>query len=175
MCNGRGDHGCFTHRSHVVNPQNLGAPENGRRDRAGCTVNALLHRLVDDAANKGFAGDTDQERMAKLGQHIQFREQLKIMLFELTKTDAWVKHDLLRLDAQSDGSRRTLAKKIRHLSGDIYVRWIPLHGLGNPLHMHQDRPDPSFRNQGRHARILPKCAHVVHDDRASLDGLTRDA
>ena len=64
--------------------------KDGYCHRAGGAVPPFLHRLLSQVPDKLFTGDPCQNRITELREGVKLSEQLKIMLLELTKTEAGV-------------------------------------------------------------------------------------
>lgn len=72
----------------------MGAFEHRHRDRSSRPIPALLYRLMREVPDELLPRQTGKHRISEAGQTIELRQELKIMLFELTKTETRVKDDL---------------------------------------------------------------------------------
>ncbi len=157
-----------------MHTKEMGTFEHGDRHRTGGPVSPFMNRLMSQVPDELFAGQSGKHRVSKLGQHIEFSEQFKVMLLELTKTEPWVKNDLLRPDAVIERNLDSFAEEQRHFIDDVLIPRRLLHGLRRPLHVHEDHGGAGFRHEGSHERIASQRADVIDDGRTGLNGSTGD-
>jgi hypothetical protein len=81
----------------------------------------------------------------------------------LTEANPRIDNNLFLGNSRLVSTANALRQKVSHLSDDIFVARLPLHGSRHALHVHENERHAFTGNERRHRRIKSQRADIIDD------------
>jgi hypothetical protein len=161
-------------RRDVVNTEHLNSLPRERQTDADRAKRAFARFVPQHLADKTFARVPGQDRLAQLVIPPAMGGEGEVVLVRFAEADAGVETDSLPLDAGLEERVAAGAEIAVDVFDHVIVRWIVLHCLRRPLHVHGAHSRAKLQGGADHPRIPLQPGDVIHNLGARLKRLPGD-